>query len=75
MNSIKASEFQAKCLQLMDQVAKTGQPLIITKDDKPLATLLPYGERQHTIAGLHAGAIRILGDIVSPLNEPWEVAD
>ena len=75
MNSIKASEFQANCLQLMDQVAQTGEPLIITKNDKPVATLLPYGERQETIAGLHAGAIRVRGDIVSPLNEAWEAAD
>ena len=75
MNSIKASEFQANCLQFMDQVAQTGEPLIIIKNDKPVVTLLPYGERQETIAGLHAGAIRVRGDIVSPLNEAWEAAD
>lgn len=72
MNSVKASEFKAKCLRLMDEVASTGEPLVITKNGKPVATLFPYGEKRLTVAGLHAGSIRILGDIVSPLDEPWE---
>ena len=75
MNSIKASEFKAKCLSLMDEVARTGEPLVITKNGKPVATLIPYGEKRRTVAGLHAGAMRVLGDIVSPLNEPWEAME
>ncbi len=75
MNSIKASEFKAKCLSLMDEVARTGEPLVITKNGKPVATLVPYGEKRRTVAGLHAGAMRVLGDIVSPLNEPWEAME
>ena len=74
MNSVKASEFKAKCLNLMDRVAQTGEPLVITKNGKPVVTLVPYGEKRHTLAGLHAGAIRICGDIVAPLDEPWEAA-
>ena len=72
MNGVEASEFKAKCLRLMDQVARTGEPLVITKNGKPVVTLVPYGEKRETLVGLHAGAIQIHGDIVSPLNEPWE---
>lgn len=75
MNRIKASELKAKCLSLMDEVADTSEPLVITKNGKPVATLVPYGEKRRTVAGLHAGAIRILGDIVSPLDEPWEAME
>ena len=32
MKPIKASEFKAKCLKLMDQVAETGETLVITKN-------------------------------------------
>ena len=74
MNRIKASEFKAKCLSLMDEVARSGEPLVITKNGIPVATLVPYGEKRQSVAGLHAGAMRILGDIVSPLDEPWEAA-
>ena len=34
---IKASEFKAKCLALMDEVERTGQSLVITKKGKPVA--------------------------------------
>jgi len=74
VNSIKASEFKAKCLALMDEVAHTGASLIITKNGKPVAMLAPYGRKRSTLAGLHRDAVQILGDIVSPLDEPWEAS-
>lgn len=33
---ITAAEFKAKCLKLMDVVAKPGQTITITKRDKPV---------------------------------------
>ena len=69
------SAFKAKCLRLMDEVAHTGGPLVITKNGKPVATLAPYSEKRRTVAGLHAGALRVLEDIVAPLDEPWEAVD
>ena len=56
----------------MDEVARTGESLLITKNGKPVATLAPYGRKRANSAGLHRGSVRILGDIVSPLDEPWE---
>jgi prevent-host-death family protein len=71
MRTIKASEFKARCLKLMDEVADTGEPLVITKNGKPVAQLGPVGKRK-SIWGLHRGQIEILGDIVSPLEVEWE---
>jgi len=34
MQTIKASEFKAKCLALMDQVKETGDEIVITKNGK-----------------------------------------
>ena len=39
--TITASEFRAKCLQIIDEVAATGEAIIITKRGKPIANLLP----------------------------------
>ena len=44
---IIASEFKAKCLHLMDQVAETGEELIITKSSLPphecyIQVIMPY---------------------------------
>ncbi len=70
--TIKASEFKAKCLELMDEVAKTGTPLVITKHGRPVAQLGPVVTRPASLAGAHRGQISIKGDIVAPLDEPWE---
>ena len=45
---IKASEFKAKCLKLMDEVAENGDEIVITKNGKPVAKLTAYRERPKT---------------------------
>ena len=37
MRTIKASEFKAKCLKIMDEVAETGETVLITKNGVPVA--------------------------------------
>lgn len=39
--TITATEFKAKCLALIDEVQKTGQPLIISKHGKKVVRLVP----------------------------------
>ena len=72
IRTIKASEFKAKCLKLMDEVAETGQEIIITKNGRPVSKLAPYHKRPDTFFGADKGKIKILGDIVSPLDIEWE---
>lgn len=40
MNSIAVGEFKAKCLQIMDEVAATGESIIVTKRGRPVAKLV-----------------------------------
>ncbi len=69
MNTIQASEFKAKCLGLMDQVARTGETILVTKNGKPVAELWPHRPpRAKSILGIHKGQIEILGDIISPVG-------
>ena len=70
--TVKASEFKAKCLQLMDEVNETGEVLTITKNGKPVAQLFPAPEHRPSILGLHKGRGRILGDIDGPTGEAWD---
>ena len=74
MPTIQASEFKAKCLALMDQVARTGQSIVVTKNGKPVAELHPHRPpRAKSLIGLHKGQIGIRGDIVSPVGSKlWE---
>lgn len=72
MRTIQASEFKAKCLALMDEVSRTGEPLVITKNGKPVAELRPCSGRKATPWGMHP-ALRITGDIVEPVEDAgWE---
>lgn len=67
--TIRASEFKAKCLALMDQVARTGETILVTKNGKPVAELRPHRPpRIGSPLGLHKGQSVILGDIVQPLG-------
>lgn len=69
MRTIQASEFKAKCLALMDQVARTGETLVVTKNGRPVAELHPHrGVRAKSLIGLHKGQLTIHGDIVSPVG-------
>lgn len=69
MQTIQASKFKARCLALMDQVARTGETIVVTKNGKPVAELRPHrGPRAKSLIGLHTGRIRIQGDIVSPVG-------
>lgn len=69
MTTIQASEFKAKCLALMDDVARTGESIVITKNGKPVAELRPYHPpRIASPIGLHKGRSAILGDVIEPLG-------
>lgn len=74
MDTIQASEFKAKCLALMDEVARTGKTIVVTKNGKPVAELRPHRPpRAKSLIGLHKGQIKINGDIVSPIGaDLWE---
>ena len=70
-NVIKASEFKAKCLKLMDAVADTGEELVITKNGNPVAKLVPYTKPQ-SLYGMFKDDIQILGDIMAPIAVEWD---
>ena len=70
--TMKASEFKAKCLKLMDEVAASGEEIVITKNCKPTARLVPYRQRPKDWFGADRGKLEILGDIISPIDVEWE---
>ncbi|HMW15746.1 MAG TPA: type II toxin-antitoxin system Phd/YefM family antitoxin [Pseudomonadales bacterium] len=69
---INAAEFKAKCLKLLDEVAATHEPLVITKRGKPVAKLVPIeDETEESMFGYLRGTVTILGDIIEVPHEPW----
>jgi len=72
MRTIKASEFKATCLKLMDEVAETGESIVVTKNGRPVSRLMPYRRRPETLFGVLKGSIEICGDIIEPIDVEWE---
>ena len=70
--TIKASVFKATCLRLMDEVAATGGEIVITKNGRPTARLLPYRKQFGDWFGADRDRIEIIGDIISPIDVEWE---
>jgi prevent-host-death family protein len=71
---IPAAVFKAECLKLMDDVARTGQPVVITKHGKPVAQLGPVPVPVESLFGYLKNTINIVGDIVTASDETWSAA-
>ena len=70
---ISAAEFKAKCLKLMDEIARTRKPIVITKRGKPVAKLVPAEPApRKPLFGCMAGTVTFEGDILAPLDVEWE---
>lgn len=72
METIKASEFKAKCLHFMDKVNQTGKEIIITRNGKPVSILKPYRTLPKSLFGMHKGLLKSNDDLVEPVKEPWD---
>ena len=63
MQTVAAGTFKAKCLAIMDEVQLKREAVLITKNGKPVARLVPIEEdAQDSIFGFYAGRLRIDGD-------------
>ena len=69
---MKAGEFKAKCLKVMDQVQKTKCRVIITKRNVPVAQIIPIKEEKKSIFGCMKGTIKVKKDIIKPVEEKWD---
>ena len=64
-----AGEFKAKCLAVMDEVQAKRTTVIITKNGKPVARMVPIVDEKEPdpIFGFMRGKMKIVGDITAPL--------
>lgn len=75
MATVPATEFKAKCLELMDRVAEGRETFVITKRGKAVAKLVPADlPKRKSILGYMTGRMEIVGDLDKPLwtEEQWK---
>jgi prevent-host-death family protein len=73
--TIPAGKFKPACLQLMDLVNETGEEIVITKRNRPVAMLVPVPDDDlRPFVGRSRGVIHASReDLVAPVGEDWEV--
>ena len=71
MQTLKASEFKARCLKLMDEVQKTGEEIVITKNGKPVSKLVPFRVKAASLYGLHEHKISSQDQDIFSTDENW----
>jgi antitoxin (DNA-binding transcriptional repressor) of toxin-antitoxin stability system len=55
----------------MDEVARTGRPIVITKHGKPVAQLAPVAAEPGSLFGYMRNSVQIKGDVVAATGEKW----
>lgn len=74
---IAISEFKATCLKTLEQVKRTGNPVLVTRRGEPIALVTPPPppKKPSNWLGLFKSQGKIMGDIVSPVldEKEWEV--
>ena len=69
MRSIAAARFKAQCLKLLDEVAETGETIVVTKRGKPVAKIQPVEEPR----SLKGSVTYLVSDeeLIAPIDEVW----
>ena len=68
---LSVSEFQERCVELIEEIADCGGEVVITRDDLPITRLISVHGRRGRPPGLMKGMIEIKGDIVGPIQADW----
>lgn len=65
MRQIQISKFKATCLAVLEDVQRTGEPVLVTRFGQPIAKIVA-DTRPERPMGSMVGTGKILGDIISP---------
>ncbi len=68
--TISASRFKAECLGLLDEVATTGQALVVTKRGKAIARVIAFDP----VPSLLGSVTYAVGEeeLIAPIDERWD---
>ena len=56
----------------MDEVAFSGEEIVITKNGRPVSKLVPYQKKSKAPFGRDRDKLQILNDILEPIDVEWE---
>jgi len=75
MKTMLVSEFKAKCIAILKEVQRSGEPVVVTLRGRPMARVAPFTEgTQIKRLGALQGSMRIRPDAArSDTTADWEM--
>ena len=71
MKRIAAGQFKARCLSLLDEVAKTHETVVITKYGRPVAQVVPVLQGEADSENPLKDSIVFEKNLVDPIDADW----
>lgn len=68
MKEIAISKFKATCLAVLEDVRRTGAPVLVTRFGQPVAEVVPPRPQKKRWLGCMKDSLEITGDIVGPIG-------
>ena len=62
MKTIPAGKFKDQCLKIMDTVAETRAPVLVTKRGNPIVRIVPYSPDKASCSALSGSILKEEGD-------------
>ncbi len=56
----------------MDEIAATGEDIIVTKHGKPIGRFVPWKAPQRPPWSKYSSQLKFAGDVMSPVDVDWE---
>ena len=77
MKTILVSEFKAKCIAVLREVERSGEPVVVTRRGRPMARVEPFSQaKQRKQLGASRGSMQIRRDLVrSESTADWEMLE
>ena len=75
MITIPAGKFKAQCLAILDNVASSHEPIIVTKYGKPVVQVIPYSSSKGTSKNPLKNSILFEKNIIDPIDVQWEATE
>jgi prevent-host-death family protein len=75
MKTMTAARFKKNCSEILDEMSRSGEPVLITKKGKPIAKLVSAdATTSDDVFGCLRGTLKIVGDITGPAVplDDWE---
>lgn len=77
MKTLPATEFKTRCLALLDEVADTGEEILILKRGRAVARLVPVAAHVDSPQSTLIGTMSAMDDLTEPPRPlgAWEAED